>query len=61
MGWRFRIGPRFARLNFTKSGMSVSTGLLEPPEWCGPLIPKALRSSRSRTSERAEKVVSKPA
>ena len=27
MGWRFRFGPRFARLNFTKSGMSVSTGL----------------------------------
>jgi endonuclease YncB( thermonuclease family) len=27
MGWRFRFGPRFARLNFTKSGVSVSTGL----------------------------------
>src|SRR5262245_13442179 len=27
MGWRFRVGPRFARLNFTKSGVSVSTGL----------------------------------
>src|SRR5262245_36227794 len=27
MGWRFRFGPRFARLTFTKSGVSVSTGL----------------------------------